>query len=211
MDIRNTPIEPERFYHLYNRGVNGEIIFKTERNMLFFLEKIKENLLPVSDIYAYCLMPNHFHFLLQIKSEEELKSLDKVQNLDKATNSALGVQNLDKAKTGLHASQNIFSKQFSRVFNSYSQAFNKENNRHGALIESPFKRKLITDENYLRQCIIYIHQNPTFDDFTTYPYSSYTEILSSSETFIKRAEVIELFEDKENFIVCHQKTTNFEF
>lgn len=197
MDIRLTPIESDRFYHIYNRGINGELIFKTKRNYLFFLNKIKDNLLNVCDIYAYCLMPNHFHLLVRIKSDSELENLVKVQNLDKVD--------------GLHAPQHVFSKQFSNIFNSYSQAFNKENNRHGALIESPFKRKLISSEDYLRQCIIYIHQNPISEDFKDYPYSSYKTVISNSFTSLKRDEVIELFEDKENFRFCHKKETDYQF
>src|SRR5690606_24478907 len=147
MDIRNQPIEPDKFYHIYNRGVNGEVIFKSSRNFEFFLKKVEEYLIPVCEIYAYCLLPNHFHFLVKVKSEKEMESLVKVSTLD-------------KAERGLHAQQNIFSKQFSRLFNSYSQAFNKENGRHAALIESPFKRKEINNLDYLRRVLIYIHRNP---------------------------------------------------
>ncbi len=197
MDIRVTPLESDCFYHIYNRGINGEVIFKTDRNYLFFINKIKENLLSVCDIYAYCLMPNHFHLLIRIKSDSDLQNLVKVQNLDKVD--------------GLHSPQNIFSKQFSRIFNSYSQAFNKENTRHGALIESPFKRKIISSEDYLRQCIIYIHQNPCSENFETYRYSSYKTILNNSATYLKRDEVIDLFEDKENYVFCHKKETDYEF
>lgn len=193
MDIRNISLEPDRYYHLYNRGVNGETIFKTERNYLFFLNKIKQNLLSVCDIYCYCFMSNHFHLLVKIKSEDELGSLVKASNPAKA-----------EYTNGLHAAQNIFSKQFSRVFNSYSQAFNKENSRHGALIESPFKRKLIDSEDYLRKCIIYIHHNP-YGNFTEYPYSSYKSLVSDTNGFLKKEEVIELFTDKENFVLCHQR------
>ncbi len=199
MDIRNTPIEPDCFYHLYNRGVNGEVLFKTERNYHFFLRKIKENLLSVCDLYAYCLMPNHFHLLVKIKSEDELKSLVKVPNLD-------------KAKEGLHAPKNIFSKQFSKVFNSYSQAYNKENNRHGALIESPFKRKRIDSEEYLRKCVVYIHQNPKGEDFTNDPYSSYRDLLAGNAASLEKGEeVIRWFGDRENFIFCHQKEAEYKF
>ena len=124
------------------------------------------------------------------------------------------VPNLDKADAGLHAPQNIFSKQFSKVFNSYSQAFNKENDRHGALIESPFKRKEIDSEEYLRRTIVYIHRNPQnhnlIDDFVEYKYSSYNGILSNSPTLLQRNEVIELFDDIENFKFCHQKVIDLE-
>ena len=197
MDIRITSIESDCFYHIYNRGINGELIFKSDRNYLFFLYKIKENLLPVCDIYAYCLMPNHFHLLVKIKSDSQLENLVKVQNRDKVE--------------GLHSPQHIFSKQFARIFNSYSQAFNKENNRHGALIESPFKRKKISSEDYLRKCIIYIHQNPNSEDFENFAYSSYKSILSSNETSLKRDEVLEFFDNKNNFTFCHKKETDYEF
>lgn len=201
MDIRNTPIEPNKFYHIYNRGVNGEVIFKSDRNFDYFLTKVFDKLNPVCEVYAYCLLPNHFHLLVKIKSEKEVESLVKVLNLD-------------KAETGLHAPRNIFSKQFSKIFNSYSQAFNKENNRHGALIESPFKRKEIDSGEYLRKVIIYIHRNPQdheiVDDFKAYHYSSFNIILSENPTFIKGREVIELFDDLENFIMSHYKTIDLE-
>ncbi|MDV2448988.1 transposase [Elizabethkingia anophelis] len=204
-DIRTLPIEPDKFYHIYNRGVNGNVIFKTESNYHFFLKKISENLLTVCDIYAYTLLPNHFHLLVKIKSEERLKSLVKVPNLDKA--------DLVEIK-GLHSPQNIFSKQFSKVFNSYSQAFNKMYNRHGALIESPFKRKCIDSEDYLIKTILYIHQNPQnheiINDFKNYTFSSYQSILGDNETFLKRNEVIELFSGKDNFVFCHENKSDLE-
>ncbi len=201
MDIRRQPIEADKFYHIYNRGVNGELIFKSSRNFEFFLKKVEENLVPVSEVYAYCLLPNHFHFLVRIKSEKEWKSLVKVSTLD-------------KAERGLHAQQSIFSKQFSRIFNSYSQAFNKENGRHGPLIESPFKRKEITSEEYLRDVIVYIHRNPQnhglVDDFRDYEYSIYNLFLNNLQSFILQKEVMDLFEDKQNFIFSHHKEIDLE-
>ena len=35
MDIRVTPLESDCFYHIYNRGINGEVIFKTDRKIIF--------------------------------------------------------------------------------------------------------------------------------------------------------------------------------
>ncbi|WP_080777891.1 transposase [Chryseobacterium phocaeense] len=201
-DSRTTPIETDHFYHIYNRGINGENIFKSDRNYSFFLNKIFQHLTPVCDVYAYCLMPNHFHLLVRIKSDFELESLVKVLNLDKAP------------QTGLHSPQNIFSKQFARIFNSYSQAFNKENKRHGALIESPFKRKLITSETYLINAVIYIHRNPQshFKNcrYSEYSYSSYQTILNSEKTLLKRDEVFELFDNRENFIESHKPPLDFD-
>ncbi|MGE8512381.1 MAG: transposase [Chryseobacterium culicis] len=199
-DIRTTPIDVDRFYHIYNRGINGETIFKSDQNYVFFLNKVSEFLIPVCDVYAYCLMSNHFHLVVKIKSDFELNNFVKGQNFD------------GTIKTGLHSPQNIFSKQFARIFNSYSQAFNKENNRHGALIESPFKRKLITSDEYLINVIIYIHQNPqnhSVIQFPKYNFSSYQSILSKSKTLLRREEVIELFDSRENFVLSHQKVIDF--
>jgi len=80
-DIRTTSIEADCFYHIYNRGINGELIFKSDRNYSFFLNKVVEFLTPVCDVYAYCLMPNHFHLLVKIKSDLELSSLVKFKTL----------------------------------------------------------------------------------------------------------------------------------
>ena len=60
-------MEPGNFYHIYNRGNNKENIFFEEKNYYYFLKKFDEYLSAFSDVYAYCLMPNHFHFLIKIK------------------------------------------------------------------------------------------------------------------------------------------------
>lgn len=58
------------FYHVYNRGVNKQPIFLEDSDFDKFLRRIIE-LKSKNDfdhaIYAYVLMPNHFHLLLQTK------------------------------------------------------------------------------------------------------------------------------------------------
>ncbi|WP_460541171.1 transposase [Echinicola sediminis] len=58
---------PNNVYHLYNRGNNGQDIFYEKRNFLYFLKKARTHFLPHVDILAYCLMKNHFHFLINTK------------------------------------------------------------------------------------------------------------------------------------------------
>ena len=70
------------------------------------------------------------------------------------------------------------------------------------MFESPFKRIRIDSEEYLRNVIIYVHQNP--DNFNNYRYSSYKTIISVKNTSVSRKEVLDLFDDKENFIKCHK-------
>ena len=54
-------------YHIYNRS--NELLFYNRDNYLFFLRKIRNHILPYSDILAYCLMPNHFHIILKVNKE----------------------------------------------------------------------------------------------------------------------------------------------
>ena len=197
MEIRNEILVPDAFYHIYNRGINSGKIFSTHGNYLFFLSKFATFLSPFCEVYAYCLMPNHFHFLIKVKSEEEIAAfLSKEQNR--------GVKTFQEK--GLHSYDSIVSKQIGKFIISYSQAYNKSRNRHGALLESPFKRKRIDSEGYLRNLIVYIHLNPVgFNvDFSTYQYSSYKSILSKQNTLLKREETIALFDDVENFVYLHE-------
>ena len=204
MNITNEILEPDTFYHIYNRGINSCKIFESEQNYLFFLEKFSKYMNGVIEVYAYCLMPNHFHFLIKVKPENEIKTFVKVQNLDKGLK--------DK---GLHSFDSIISKQMGKFISSYSQAYNKVTNRHGALMESPFKRKRINSEEYLKNLIIYIHLNPLSlkINFEDYKFSSYKTLLSDAQTNLKRQETITFFEDIENLIYCHNNPAklNFEF
>ncbi|MNK08675.1 hypothetical protein D3C87_266180 [compost metagenome] len=90
-----TKFESGRFYHVYNRTIDKKKMFVNHGNYLYFLKKFSTYLDDLIEVYAYCLLDNHFHFLIRIKENE---------NLD------------------LH---NIVSKQFRLLFQSYALAFNK--------------------------------------------------------------------------------------
>jgi len=63
-----TPLNPDQFYHIFNRGNGGQNIFYQEKNYTYFLEKYKSYMLGYWDTYAYCLLPNHFHLMIKVKS-----------------------------------------------------------------------------------------------------------------------------------------------
>jgi REP element-mobilizing transposase RayT len=69
-----TALQPGRYYHIYNRGNNREDLFLGEHDYRRFFELYAHHMSPVANTYAYCLMRNHFHLLLRIKSEQEWRA-----------------------------------------------------------------------------------------------------------------------------------------
>ncbi len=69
MPRRDIPLIAGEYYHIYNRGNNRQSIFFEEENYVFFLRRLREYLAQPSEpcvtLVAYCLIPTHFHWLLQ--------------------------------------------------------------------------------------------------------------------------------------------------
>lgn len=194
----NEQLEYGHFYHLYNHGVGDRDLFKKPDNYDYFMELYDKYISPIADTYAWVLMPNHFHLLVRIKEEDDL-------NLNSFTPDRVnltGFENLSGLKTKpLH-------QHFSNLFNAYTKAFNKYYKTHGALFERPFKRKKIDDPHYLKQVILYIHNNPVHhgfcDDPADYPWSSYLTYLSIKPTRLAREAVIGWFDNQANFNTMHE-------
>lgn len=64
-----TPIEIDRYYHIFNRGNNYEFLFFKDYNYTYFLKKYKEYLSEHVSTFAYSLLPNHFHLLIKTKTD----------------------------------------------------------------------------------------------------------------------------------------------
>ena len=187
------------YYHLYNRGVNSCNLFQETSNYEHFLRLYEKYVLPVADTFAYCLMPNHFHFLVRIKDENEIFS----------------EQNLSSFKLPERFNiPNRPTKQFSNLFNAYTKAYNKRYNRTGPLFESPFKRILIENESYLKYLVYYIHHNPVkhrfAEEMIEYPWSSYLTVTSPKRTNLNRNKVLQWFEDLENLKIFHNQSHNLD-
>jgi putative transposase len=71
MPYRYVPLKTGQYYHVFNRGVNREPIFPRKENWPFFLKRLQDYASPdEADIIAYCLMPNHYHLLVCLKSDD---------------------------------------------------------------------------------------------------------------------------------------------
>src|SRR5262245_50108428 len=135
--------ELNEFYHVYNRGNNKRLIFFNERNYLFFTNKIRSLICPYADMIAYNLMPNHFHFMLEPKSE-----------------------GLKERETFGGKFMQELSYRIGVLMSSYSQAINKQNHTTASLFQQKTKSKILSETHngspisYFEQCFHYIHFNP---------------------------------------------------
>ena len=209
-----SPLLYDTYYHIYNRGVNGEDIFVEERNYDLFLKLSEKHLQPVADLFAYCLLRNHFHLSVRIKSEEEILEINKTLRVSfpiaipasQDTNS-----NPDIGKPGKPLGSKYVSDQFSNFFNAYAKTINKAYGRTGSLFQHPFGRVPITTDRQFWNVIAYIHQNPQkhgfVKDFRDWKYSSYGMILTPNgkATVIKREEVMKWFGTRDDYLALHQQ------
>ena len=63
---KSTDYVKGNYFHFYNRAVDGEDLFRERDDYLFLLKKFKGALqVTPGTVFAYCLMPNHFHFLIR--------------------------------------------------------------------------------------------------------------------------------------------------
>ena len=70
MPTRRIPLISGEYYHLYNRGNNHENIFLTRENYSYFLTLWRKYLFGHGvDVVSYCLMPNHYHFLIYLQTD----------------------------------------------------------------------------------------------------------------------------------------------
>src|ERR1022692_1265493 len=174
MKDNTPPLQPDFTYHIYNRANGNEKLFIELENYKFFLDKFTKHIFPIAETFCYCLMPNHFHFLVRIRSEKEILELIKANTsllkldttLIKADSTLLKFETLVKIENHLvklnnqKIIENYLSKQFSNLFSSYTQSFNKQQNRKGNLFMHTFKRKKIENSNYLLKVVRYINLNP---------------------------------------------------
>lgn len=163
--------EKGHLYHVYNQGNNKQKIFFFEKNYLYFIEKIRNHILPYADVVAWCLMPNHFHLLLQVQTVE-IASRGTTQSrtpTPQTLNQSIGVMQA-----------------------SYTRAINIQEDRSGSLFRQKTKAICLTKNDtitptylnissgtlinintpqsqYPKICFDYIHNNPVKSGLVSKP------------------------------------------
>ena len=175
MSTTITPLLPENWYHIYNRGVNGERLFFEDKNFAFFLKLLTRHVLCVAEIYAYCLLRNHFHLLVRIREK-----LVKQPHL--------GFSHL------FNSYAQAINRRYGRTGSLFDRPFRRK------LIESEvYRTQLIF---YIHNNP---RHHGVCEDFRYYPHSSYKAMLSQAPTNLMRSSVLDWFEGPIGFIDFHQR------
>lgn len=169
------------FYPIYNRGNDKQPIFFQDNNYEYFLNKVKQYLVPNSNLLAWCLMPNHFHFLIQANSS----SLKVVK------------------ETPLRI--NALTEGIRLMLSSYTRAIQKQESKTGSLFQQKTKFKCV--DKYLASAFHYIHQNPyragMANRLEEYRWSSVREYAGLAAENLCQQEIAWRFIDidKERFLI----------
>src|SRR5690606_32519215 len=107
-------------YHVYNRGNNRERLFYSDEHFRFFKEKMRRYICPHVNLLAYCMMPNHFHMLIQATEATCLPYYPK-----KRSEGSMGELAVSKMSIFAHGVQIALS--------SYARGFNQMHRRSGSL------------------------------------------------------------------------------
>jgi len=169
------PLEKGGYYHIYNRGNNKDKLFTSSEDFEFFLRKYFQYLNGYVTTYAYCLIPNHFHFLIQVK-EEHLNGSAISNQFRKLFISHARRMNYKERRTGCLLTRNY------RREKADSDSYLR--NLVLYIHFNPVKHGLT--ENIIR-----------------YSYSSFGEYLGLKTGEIPTNEVLEWFDGIEEFLIQH--------
>ena len=96
MPYRGDTFTQGQYYHIYNRGAGKGKIFFNDANYEYLLRLVKEYYQKHgATVIAYCLMPNHYHFLLRQETDILLSKFMQV-----LFNGYVQALNLQQRRTG---------------------------------------------------------------------------------------------------------------
>jgi putative transposase len=173
--------EKGHLYHVINRSSAGRKVFINRENYIFFLRKIRKQLLDHCCIIAYCLMPTHFHLMIYVANPElKLKNTaDPTKSKTRTINQSFGI--MLRSYTSALQNQEHFS---GSLFQQHSKAvcLTKPAGLSPAWFNTMFGTKiniLTPEKEYTQVCFDYVHNNPVAANLVSKPeeweFSSYRD------------------------------------
>ncbi len=190
-------------YHIYNQGNNRQRLFYNRENYLFFIRKMRHHILPFTDVLAWCLMPNHFHLMVEVKDVVLPVIIEGVTSNHP----------FNKKRLTLNSSIGI-------MLRSYTRAVNIQEDRTGGLFREETKAICLNGFNgllpnwytsfgvtflnveipefqYPQVCFNYIHANPVKSGLVKkqedWEFSSYKDLKGLRDgSLVNRGKVKDL-------------------
>lgn len=160
-------------YYVTSKGDSGRSIFKDDEDYKTFLELLERYKAQHKfKLFAYCLLPDHFHLLMELAAQKE--QMYKMGGLSRIMHD---------------------------LNSSYTKYFNGKYARKGHLFRERYKAALIEKEPYLLKLSAYIHLNPFRMNLAShprqYPYSSYAsyitrDVLPGAAVKEEKEEILDL-------------------
>ncbi|WP_062053578.1 transposase [Aquimarina longa] len=172
--MKYEPLTPDAYFHIYNRGNNKEDIFKNHRNYSYFLSLLEKYILDVCEVYAYCLLKNHFHLVVKTHDHVEGKLISQ------------------KFSNMFNAYAKAVNKAYDRDGSLFKDRFSRKK------IENEDYLKQLIIYTHLNP-----EHHKMVSDFRKYSFSSYQSFLSSKDSKLNREFILSLFEGKSNFEYAH--------
>lgn len=164
------PLLPNNYYHVFNRANGDSVLFYCDDNYEYFLRKFSEHTKKSFSLISYCLLPNHFHFL--VKALEHSNSLENSKLFSNFFNCYTKSINKQQNRSG-----SLFQKPFKRRL----------------IVNEDYLRIVV---NYIHRNPI--HHNVAYD-LEHYEWSSFDEISKNSSPFIDINEILNMFGSLDDF------------
>ena len=192
-------------YHVFNHANGFDKLFYEADNYDYFLRKAALHLEPTFEFLAYCLLENHFHFVLRVREESQIDVA--IQNWHRSTDQQ--PFKFPKSVKPEDRHHYFAQRQITNFLGGYTQAINRRLNRRGSMFQQNTKRKWISSVGYLLSVLRYVNLNAVHHGLVVsgedYPYSSFAEYFGDASHFsIPHQEVMNLFGGEEAFFQAHR-------
>lgn len=173
------PLIPGSIYHVYNRAVGNEMLFRKEEDHFIWIEKFKKYVLPFCELYAYCLLPNHYHLLLRINFDLDAICFSKAMS--------------DAA--------NSFCKWYNKEYNRKGSLFMRPFKRK--IIEDD--HQLAWTIWYIHRNPMHHGYS---NNWSSWKFSSFQMFFSTKPTALTRNFILDFFGNKEELLKQHNLNAN---